>query len=179
MEMMKMKRITTLVAPFMLVVFLSGMSACNMRTDSQAAGESSDSADTYLTEKKPDQSFSMNLGADRGIKVRREKILDKIKETYFGKIQRDTVVRSFAYKITAENIKNSPALLKIIDRVPVSKTDKIEIRDLQIQPNPTQENYQDKAGVHLWSFDLAPGEKREIGIEFTVTYPKGSPPYGL
>jgi len=135
--------------------------------------------DTYLAEKKPGQSFSMNLGADRGIKVRREKILDKIKETYFGKIQRDTVVRSFAYKITAENIKNSPALLKIIDRVPVSKTDKIEIRDLQIQPNPTQENYQDKAGVHLWSFDLAPGEKREIGIEFTVTYPKGSPPYGL
>jgi uncharacterized protein (TIGR02231 family) len=135
--------------------------------------------DTYLTEKKPGQSFSMNLGADRGIKVRREKILDKIKETYFGKIQRDTVVRSFAYKITAENIKDRPALLKIVDRIPVSKTDKIEIRDLQIQPKPTQENYQDKAGVHLWSFDLAAGDKGEIKIEFTVTYPKDSPPDGL
>ncbi len=135
--------------------------------------------DTYLTEKKPGQSFAMNLGADRGIKVRREKLLDKIKETYFGKIQRDTVVRSFAYKITAENIKETPAFLKIVDRVPVSKTDKIEIRDLQIQPKPTQENYQDKAGVHLWSFELSPSEKREVRIEFTVTYPKDSPPYGL
>jgi len=121
----------------------------------------------------------MNLGANRGIKVRREKLLDKIKETYFGKIQRDTVVRSFAYKITAENIKETPAFLKIVDRVPVSKTDKIEIRDLQIQPKPTQENYQDKAGVHLWSFELSPSEKREVRIEFTVTYPKDSPPYGL
>ncbi len=135
--------------------------------------------DTYLAEKKPGQSFSMNLGADRGIKVRREKILDKIKETYFGKIQRDTVVRSFAYKITAENIKDRPALLKILDSVPISRTDKIEVRDLKIQPKPTEQDYQDKAGVHLWAFDLAPGGKREISIEFTVTYPKESPPHGL
>ena len=135
--------------------------------------------ETYLSEKKPGQSFSMNLGADRGIKVRRERTLDKIKETYFGKIQRDSVVRSFAYKITAENIKDSPVLLKIVDSVPVSKTDKIEVRDLLIQPQPTRENYQDKTGVHLWSFELAPGDKKEIGIEFTVTYPKDSPPHGL
>jgi len=135
--------------------------------------------DTHLTEKKPGESFSMNLGADRGIKVRREKILDIIKETYFGKIQRDRVVRSFAYKITAENIKDSPALLKIIDSIPVSKTDKIEVRDLQIQPKPTEQDYQDKAGVNLWAFDLGPGEQKEINIEFTVTYPKDSAPYGL
>ena len=135
--------------------------------------------DTYLTEKKPGESFSMNLGADRGIKVRREKILDKIKETYFGKIQRDTVVRSFAYKISAENIKDKPALLKIVDGVPVSKTDKIEVRDLKIQPEPTEQDYQDNTGVYLWAFDLAPGDKKEIDIEFTVTYPKDLLPYGL
>jgi uncharacterized protein (TIGR02231 family) len=135
--------------------------------------------DTFLAEKKPGQTFTMNLGADRGITVRREKILDKVKETYFGAIQRDTVVRSFSYKISVENIKESSAVLKIIDRIPVSRTDKIEVRDIKMQPMPTHSNYQDKAGVHLWSLQLDPGQKQEIAIDFTVAYPKALPPYGL
>jgi uncharacterized protein (TIGR02231 family) len=135
--------------------------------------------DTYLSEKKPGEPFSMNLGADRDVKVNRKKLKDKIKETYFGTIQRGTVVRSFSYKITAENIKDRPVTLKIVDRVPVSKTDKIEVKDIRLNPAPAESNYQDKEGVHLWVFQLSPGEIQEIDLDFTVAYPSEATPFGL
>ncbi|MFC1820601.1 mucoidy inhibitor MuiA family protein, partial [Thermodesulfobacteriota bacterium] len=70
---------------------------------------------TLLREKKAGQKFDLNLGADREIKVRREKIKDKIKETFFGKIERGTIIRELAYKITLENLKNKPIRIEIID----------------------------------------------------------------
>lgn len=134
---------------------------------------------TYLSEKKPAEPFSLNLGADRNVKVHRKKLIDKIKETYFGTIQRNTVVRSFSYKITAENIKDKPITLKIVDRVPVTRTDKIEVKDVRLTPVPTENNYQDKEGVHLWVFQLSPGEIQEIDLDFTVAYPSDANPFGL
>jgi len=135
--------------------------------------------DTYLSEKKPGEPFSFNLGADRSVRVHRKKLKDKIKETYFGAIQRDTVVRSFSYKIRAENIKDTSITLKIVDRVPVSRTDKIEVKDILMTPKPTQSNYQDKEGVHLWVFQLSPGQKQEIDLDFTVAYPSDANPFGF
>jgi uncharacterized protein (TIGR02231 family) len=135
--------------------------------------------DTYLSEKKPGEPFSLNLGADRDVKVQRKKLKDKIKETYFGTLQRDTVVRSFSYKITAENIKDKPVTLKIVDRVPVSRTDKIEVKDIRLSPLPKESNYQDKEGVHLWVFQLPPGKTQEIDLDFTVAYPSDVSPFGL
>ena len=134
---------------------------------------------TYLSEKKPAEPFSLNLGADRDVKVQRKKLKDKVKETYFGTIQRDTVVRSFSYKIIAENIKDRPVTLKVVDRVPVSKTDKIEVKDIRLTPAPTKSNYQDKEGVHLWVFQLSPNETQEIDLDFTATYPSEATPFGL
>jgi uncharacterized protein (TIGR02231 family) len=135
--------------------------------------------ETYLAEKKAGAPFYLNLGADRAVKVKREKLKDKIKETYFGTIQRDTVVREFEYKITAENMKKQVVRLKIEDSVPVSKTDKIQVKDVKMIPDPDARNYKDKEGVMLWEFKMDPGEKKEIQINYIVTYPTKSPPFGL
>ncbi len=134
---------------------------------------------TYLAEKKPGEAFKMSLGADREVKVKREKIKDKVKETYFGKIGRKTVVRDIAFKITVENIKAKPIKIKILDSIPVSRTDRIEVKDLKITPVPAEKNYQDQEGVLLWEFKLNPGGKQEINMEFVVTYPKDAPIFGL
>lgn len=135
--------------------------------------------ETYLTEKKSGEPFAMNLGADRGVKVVRNKLKDNIKESFFGTIQRSTTVRSFSYKINVESIRDNPVRLQVIDRVPVSRTDKITVKDIRLKPTPTINDYQDRAGVHLWELELLPGETREILIDFTVTYPTETPPAGL
>ena len=134
---------------------------------------------TYLGEKKAGEEFHLSFGADREVMVKREKVKDKIKETYFGKIQRGTIVRELAYKITVENIKDRSILLKVLDSIPVPRTDKIEVKDLKMNPEPAKKNYLDKEGVMLWEYKLDPEEKQEINIEFVVTYPKGLLPMGL
>jgi uncharacterized protein (TIGR02231 family) len=134
---------------------------------------------THLKEKKPGEAFKMSLGADREVKVKREKITDKVKETYFGKIGRKTIVREMAFKITVENIKTKPIKIKVLDSVPVSRTDRIEVKDLKITPVPAQKDYQDQEGVLLWEFDIKPGGKQEITMEFVVTHPKDTPIFGL
>lgn len=134
---------------------------------------------TFLREKKAGEAFNMSLGADRDVKVNRKKIKDKVKETFFGKIERKTVVREIAFKTTIENIKARPIKIKVLDSIPVSRTDKIQVKDLKITPTPVEENYQDKEGVILWEFELKPGDKQEISVEFVVSYPKDQPVFGL
>ena len=134
---------------------------------------------TYLKEKRADEDFYLNLGADREVKVKKEKIKDKIDETFFGKIERQTIVRNIAYKISIENLKSKPVKVKLFDNIPVSKTDKVVIKDVRISPRPAEKNYQDKEGVDLWEIKVEPRGKKEINIEFTVTYPKDYPVLGL
>jgi hypothetical protein len=70
-------------------------------------------------------------------------------------------------------------LLKLEDSIPVSKTDKIQVKDVKLTPAPDLRNYKDKEGVMLWNLKLSPGEKKDILIDFVVTYPADSPPFGL
>ncbi|UCG81428.1 MAG: mucoidy inhibitor MuiA family protein [Desulfobacterales bacterium] len=134
---------------------------------------------TFMEEKKAGETFDLNLGADREVKIKRQRIKDKVKETFFGKFERNTVVREMAFKITAENLKDKPLSMNILDSVPVSRTDKIKVEDVQIKPEPTERNYQDKEGILLWLFDLKPREVKEIDISFVVSYPKDEPVLGL
>jgi uncharacterized protein (TIGR02231 family) len=134
---------------------------------------------TFLSEKKPGEDFHLNLGADREVKVKREKIKDKVKETFFGQLERNTVVREMAFKMTLENMKDKPVKLKVLDTIPVSRTDKVKVKDISINPAPSEKDYQDREGVLLWECQLKPEEKQEITIEFVVTYPKDLPVQGL
>lgn len=134
---------------------------------------------TFVKEKKAGETFDLNLGADREVKIKRQKIKDKVKETFFGKFERDTVVRTMAFKITAENLKDKPLKMNILDNIPVSRTDRIKVEDVEITPEPTERNYQDKEGILLWSFGLKPKEAKEIDVSFVVSYPKDEPVSGL
>jgi len=134
---------------------------------------------TYLTEKRAGEKFLLNLGATKDIRIKREKIKDKIKETFFGKIERKTVIREIAFKINIENLKDEPIKIKVLDNIPISRTDKIEVKNIKVNPSPKKINYQDKKGLYLWELELKPKEEKEINIEFTITYPKATSVVGL
>ena len=134
---------------------------------------------TFLDSKKAGEGFMINLGAARDIKVKEEKTSDKVKETFFGKLKRQTVIRDLAFKITIDNLKDKPKSVRILDSIPVSKTDKIEVKNIKFDPLPTKKNYQDKEGVMLWELNLTPKENKEIKIQYILTYPKDTPISGL
>ena len=132
-----------------------------------------------LEEKKAGGSFRLGLGADRGVKIVREKITDQLKETFFGKIERGSVVREIAYRITAENLKDKPVTLHLVDTTPVSRTDRISVKDLELKPEPTASDIDGRKGVMRWEMSVAPGDKRTVDIQFIVIHPKDVPVQGL
>ncbi len=127
---------------------------------------------TQMSEMRAGGPFDLNLGLDRTLLVHREKVSDKRRETFFGQIERDTVVRDIGYRIHLENLGDRPATVQLLDHVPVSRIDRIRITDLAFDPAPDQRNDQGREGVMRWERPLEPGQKETVEIRFTVSYPK-------
>lgn len=130
-----------------------------------------------LDEKQAGKPFVIGLGADRSIRLKREKRVDKKNETFFKKFERDTVIRDLAYRISVENTGDRPVKLLVSDHVPVSKTDRITVEDISFFPEPTAKDADGKPGVIAWDITAGPGETKTIDISFTVSYPKDMPFY--
>ena len=134
---------------------------------------------TKLMEKRPGEHLRLNLGGVRGVTARREKITDKRSETFFGMVDRQSVARELEFRIVIENLKNDSTRVHIIDAVPVSTTDRIQVKGLELTPEPTQKDWNEKEGVMFWELELKPRSVREIRIRCYVKHPKEILPQGL
>jgi uncharacterized protein (TIGR02231 family) len=132
-----------------------------------------------FSEQKAGEGLLLNLGIDRGIKVRWEKVADKQNETFFGVVDRSSVAREFEYLISVENLKEEAARVAILDNIPVSTTDRIQVKGVDTLPNATIENFQEKEGVMLWELHLQPKSVQKIRIKYFVKHPKDAVPFGL
>ncbi|MFP4225554.1 MAG: DUF4139 domain-containing protein [Desulfobacterales bacterium] len=134
---------------------------------------------TRFNPESRDNQFMLALGADRAVRVRREKVGDHLDETFLGKFERSMVMRELNYRIIIENRKDEPIRMHLLDQVPVARTDKIKVDDLDFDPSPDKKDYQDQSGVMIWEVTVKPGASETIDMGFTVTYPKDQPPMGL
>lgn len=134
---------------------------------------------TTFDPKTLDNRFLLALGADRAVQVSRKKTADHVKETFFGKFERNMVVRELGYRIAIENRKKERIRVHILDQIPVAKTDKIDVDDVSINPVPDERDYMDQSGVMMWKMAIGPQKSGEIDITFTVAYPKDQSPIGL
>jgi uncharacterized protein (TIGR02231 family) len=134
---------------------------------------------TTVGEKKAGEDLLFNLGVDRSVKVRREKVHDSVKETFFKMVDRGTVPRDLAYRTVIENLKETPVRVWLLDAIPVSRTDKIQVKNLTVDPAPTKKDYEEKEGVLFWDLTVPGAETQEIRLEFTVAHPKAVRPVGL
>jgi len=113
----------------------------------------------------PSEQFDLALGADEGIGVKR---------TLNNRLTEDTGVVSKGKRITydvtltVQNNKRTPAKIIVRDQLPISRHEKIVVKQLapderQVKPNAE--------GVLQWMLDLKPGEKRELPLRFSVEHP--------
>jgi len=124
-----------------------------------------------ITEKQAGEDLLINLGAERGVKVRRSKMTDKVNETFFGIVDRTSVARTLVYRITIENLKDEAVRVRLTDRIPVSETDRIQIKGVETDPEPTEKDYQKREGVMLWDFEMPAKGTKAIEIRFDIKHP--------
>ncbi len=120
-----------------------------------------------------EDEFSLFFGRDEQIKVKYE-ILKKEKGSagIFGNRERV----KFAHRISLQNLRKNPVVIEVLDQIPVSQNTQIEIKDVNLNPQPSKK---DEKGILSWNLSLEPQAKKEIKIEFTVEYPKDAKISGL
>jgi uncharacterized protein (TIGR02231 family) len=121
----------------------------------------------------PGQRFSLALGADRGIQVRRQRLEKNIGEA--GLLRKGGFAQ-YKYEIAVTNYKKRPQTIQVVEPLPQSTEDPIHISvDTGNQPQMAT----NPPGQARWELKLAPGEKKLLQWGYKVEYPEGQLPTGL
>lgn len=124
----------------------------------------------------PKENFNLYFGVDEGMKVKRE-LVEKLKDDAGIMGKKDRV--SYEYKITLQNFHKTDSKLTIVDQIPVSQNDEIDVKLGDVVPPPQyKEGDQDK-GFLRWVLNLKPQEKTQVDFKYQVKCPSGVAISGL
>ena len=114
----------------------------------------------------PEQPFDLDMGIDENLKVKRELVKKNEKETGIFEKEREI---HYLFKITLESFKTKPCSLIVMDQIPVSQNDQIKVITDVLEPEPVKRSAK---GFITWELEMAPLEKKEISLSYTVRFPK-------
>lgn len=122
----------------------------------------------------PTEKFSLSLGADEGISIKR-KLVNRFSEDT-GLTNRGRRV-TYEYLITVINNKRTAERVVFKETIPISRYEKIVVnqlipsdREIGTADKPKEVN-READGKLAWRLDLKAGEKREIRLKFNVEHP--------
>jgi uncharacterized protein (TIGR02231 family) len=129
---------------------------------------------TWLPNIAPQESTLLSFGIDERVKVKRELVRSfKSKGGLFSKTEK----QSYVYRTTVENYISKPAVIKVVEQVPVSKQGEIKVTVTKVEPKFLEED-KDK-GTYTWKPTIETRAKFVVDYEFTVEYPAGRQVQGL
>jgi hypothetical protein len=125
--------------------------------------------DTYVGKSLLDVRYAsdtleLSLGRDKQISVNREKIKDFTTRQFIGSKKEETR----AWKTTIKNNKNQEIDMVVLDQVPVSTLEEIEVQ-VEEDSGATRDQ---ETGEIKWKLQLKPSSTKELELRYAVKYPK-------
>ncbi|MGI5214150.1 DUF4139 domain-containing protein [Plantactinospora sp. CA-290183] len=114
----------------------------------------------------PGEQIELALGLDERIRVKRELVRRGDTRATLGSTRR----RELEYRTTVANHTPRPARVTVLDQLPVSRHEGIAVRELRLDPPPTQRG---DLGELRWRLELPPGASGEILTGLRVELAKG------
>jgi uncharacterized protein (TIGR02231 family) len=116
----------------------------------------------------PGDEVELGFGQDDRVRVEHVP-LKRLEEgpQLFG--NRRTETRSFKTMVT--NFHDTPVSVRVLNRVPFSEQDKVEVTEIEATPKPTARNFKDVRGALAWDFDLAPDGRQDVTLAYSVSWP--------
>ena len=121
----------------------------------------------------PGEKFDLALGADEGISVRHKRVQRFTEDTGLTSSGKRV---TYEYILTLQNNKKTAARVIVADQIPVSRNEKIVVK--QLAPD-TKELKPAPDGTLKWTLDLKPAEKRELTLKFSIDHPNDVQVTGL
>jgi hypothetical protein len=110
-------------------------------------------------------TLSISLGRDKNVSVNRLKTKDYTSKQFIGTKQEETRT----WDITVKNNKSQAINMVILDQVPVSTLEEIEVIVQRL--SGARQNIE--TGEIRWEFSLEPNNKKALELQYSVKYPKG------
>lgn len=111
-----------------------------------------------------DSVLNFSLGRDNNVYIKRKKLIDFTDKQFIG----NKKIETFAYEISIRNKKNAELEVKIEDRIPISSTNKIVVKPIEL----SGAKHVKDTGILTWNLKLKPRETKKIIIKYSVKYPK-------
>jgi uncharacterized protein (TIGR02231 family) len=118
----------------------------------------------------PGQAALLALGSDERIRIRVE---DEAEASGKSGALKKEIVDETRSRFEITSFHDEPVTLEILDRIPVPRNKDIKVESLKGATEPTDANFEGKAGVYLWRLTLEPRKTYTIRHAFAVRYPKG------
>lgn len=115
------------------------------------------------------EEATLGFGVDDLVKVERKEVSKKVGEEGYLTTSN---VEERAWDITVKNLHTGKMALRILDRMPFSATDDIEVETLPGMTAPTEKDYEKRRGVMAWSFDLDAQGENTIKTGYRITWPE-------
>lgn len=119
---------------------------------------------TILDVRYSSDTLSLSLGRDKNVQVSREKVKESFKKQFFGNKKEET--RS--WKIAVKNNKKQPINFVLLDQIPVSTMEEIEV----IPENLSGGALSKDKGEVKWRFIMKPATMNELELKYKIKYPK-------
>ena len=122
----------------------------------------------------PGEAFTLSLGVDDSIAVKRRIVKRFTEETGLTSSGRRV---THEYLVTLTNNKKTAERIVVREPTPVSRDEKIVVKvitpaERDISSATVQKEVAREAdGILAWRIDLKPGEKREVPIKLTIEHP--------
>jgi len=119
---------------------------------------------TLLDVRYASDTLEISLGRDQQISVDRQKIKDFTTKQFIGNKKEETR----AWKTTVKNNKSQEINMIVLDQVPVSTLEEIEVN---VQ-NTSGGKEDPESGEIKWELSLKPADSKELELKYSVKYPK-------
>ncbi len=126
---------------------------------------------TTLAMWAPSEEVELTLGIDDRLRIERELVKRSTTKAVLGGSRR----QESAYRIKVGNFGPRAAKVTVVDQVPVSRSESVQVRDVSLRPQPAE---QTDLGEVTWKLDVPQGQTTEITISFRVDVAKGSTLFG-
>lgn len=121
-----------------------------------------------LPETAPGAELTVPFGRDNRVKIDRvRQPQDRSLEGITGKTRQI----AYEFKTKLENLRDREVIVMLEDRVPSSEDERIVV-EIGKATTPDHTPSKTRPGVLLWKLSLAPHEKRDVVLAYTVRYPK-------
>lgn len=112
---------------------------------------------------KPNEENFVYFGKNDLISVKKEKLVNFTKESFFG--NKSKISTGFSYEI--KNGSNKAWSMTLIERVPVSTHESVSVA----MKNTPKESEVSKEGEVSWKFELKPNESKKVEFTYELTRP--------